>query len=240
MTEYRVFPNASAVAEAAANLLAQLAQGAVRERGRFAVALAGGKTPRATYALLARPPWREQIPWPQVHLFWGDERCVPPDHDASNYRLAREVLLDHVSLLADQVHRVPGELEPEAAAQAYTDELMVFFGVDWPQFDLVLLGMGADGHTASLFPNSAALQVRDRPVVAVSADYQGRPAGRVTLTLPAINAARQVLFLVTGAAKADAVKATLIEQAPLPAAMVRPESGGLLWLLDAAAAGQVA
>ena len=156
MNEIRIYPDTDHLARAAAEGFVALAAEAVGrrlpDRGQFSVALAGGSTPRAAYALLAA----EEVDWSRVHVFWGDERCVPPDHPDSNYRLAREALLDHVSLPAGNVHRMRGEMEPEAAAQAYAAELRAFFGTQWPSFDLVLLGMGNDGHIASLFPGSAA------------------------------------------------------------------------------------
>ena len=222
--------------ESASHLVYPDADHLARAAAEGFVALAGGSTPRAAYALLAA----EEVDWSRVHVFWGDERCVPPDHPDSNYRLAREALLDHVSLPAGNVHRMRGEMEPEAAAQAYAAELRAFFGTQWPSFDLVLLGMGNDGHIASLFPGSAALRETARPVVAVTAEYQDRPAHRVTLTLPAINAARQVLFLVTGAAKAETLWAVLEGPAErFPAQLIRPTSGQLTWLVDTAAASRL-
>ncbi len=212
----------------------------VADRGRFSVALSGGSTPGALYRQLAEEPQRDQIPWGQVHVFWGDERCVPPDHSESNFQLAEEALLSRVPIPPGNVHRMCGEMEPEAAAQAYATKLRAFFGAQWPRFDLVLLGMGNDGHTASLFPGSDVLCETARPVVAVTAHYQGRPAQRVTLTLPAINAARQVLFLVTGAAKAEILQAVLEGPAGrFPAQHVCPTVGQLTWLVDTAAASQL-
>ena len=236
MNEIRIYPDTDHLARAAAEGFVALAAEAVAARGQFSVALAGGSTPRAAYALLAA----EEVDWSRVHVFWGDERCVPPDHPDSNYRLAREALLDHVSLPAGNVHRMRGEMEPEAAAQAYAAELRAFFGTQWPSFDLVLLGMGNDGHIASLFPGSAALRETARPVVAVTVEYQDRPAHRVTLTLPAINAARQVLFLVTGAAKAETLWAVLEGPAErFPAQLIRPTSEQLTWLVDTTAASRL-
>jgi 6-phosphogluconolactonase len=216
----------------------------------FSVALAGGSTPRRLYETLAAAPFREQVPWERVHVFWGDERAVPPEHPGSNYRMARETLLAHVPLPPHNVHRVRGELEPGDAARAYADELRAFFGARWPAFDLVLLGMGDDGHTASLFPGSAmlttggseALRETTQPVLGVTAHYQDRPARRVTLTPPAINAARNVFFLVSGAGKAQTLRAVLegpYQPDLLPAQIVRPVDGHVLWLVDAAAAADL-
>jgi 6-phosphogluconolactonase len=189
---------------------------------------------------LAEEPYREQMPWDAHHLFWGDERCVPPDNPGSNYRLAYEALLSRVPIPPDHVHRVLGELEPQAAARAYERTLADFFCGPHARFDLILLGLGSDGHTASLFPGSAALENRDRLALAVEAFYQDRPAHRVTLGLAALNAARQILFLVTGRDKAGIVQSTLEgSEGLLPAQRVRPLAGQLTWLLDAEAASQL-
>jgi 6-phosphogluconolactonase len=237
-SEIVVLPDAEALAQEAARRFAALAGEAVASRGRFSVALSGGSTPGVLYRLLAEEPQRSSIAWKQVHLFWGDERCVPPDHPESNYRLAHETLIAHVSIPPQNVHRLRGELEPAAAARSYERELQDFFCGPKPRFDLVLLGIGSDGHTASLFPRSEALAETGRLAVAVTAHYGDRPAERVTLTLPAINSARQVWFLVSGVAKAEIVQRVLEDADPhLPARLVRPAAGQLTWLLDAAAAG---
>ncbi|MFZ5918870.1 MAG: 6-phosphogluconolactonase [Chloroflexota bacterium] len=238
--EVLVYPDVDALARAAAVRVAAVASGAVRARGRFCVALAGGSTPRALYTLLASETFAPRLDWARVHVFWGDERCVPPDDAGSNYRLAWETLLEHVPLPVGNIHRVRGEWPCHKAAAAYSAEMQAFFDALFPCFDLVLLGLGEDGHTASLFPGSVALDETVRSVVAVTANYAGRPAQRVTLTLPAINAARQVLFLVAGMAKAAIVQAVLEKaNGPLPAQRVRPVSGELAWLLDAAAANRL-
>ncbi|NLE77054.1 MAG: 6-phosphogluconolactonase [Chloroflexi bacterium] len=232
-TDLVVLADAGALAAEATRRVVAAAQQAVAARGRFSLVLAGGSTPKALYRLLATAC----LPWPQTSLFWGDERCVPPGHGESNYRLAHETLLAHVPVPPGQVHRMRGEWEPRQAAQAYDRLLRELFRGPRPDFDLALLGMGADGHTASLFPGSAALVEDTRLALAVAADYGGRPAQRVTLTLPALNAARQVLFLVSGADKADAVRAVWVdEDSRLPARRVRPVAGRLTWLLDQAAA----
>ena len=185
-------------------------------------------------------PPASAVPWQHVHLFWGDERCVPPEDPGSNYRLAKETLMDHVSIPVDNVHRVRGELEPALAARVYESELHEFFCGPRTRFDLVLLGLGTDGHTASLFPGSMALEEREHAAVSVEAFYQGRPAQRVTLALPAINTARQVWFLVTGATKAEIVRDVLAgPDTGLPAQLVRPLAGQLTWLLDVAAANRL-
>lgn len=237
--ELIIFPDPGAVSQAAADHFLSLAHG----HDRFSVALSGGSTPRRLFKTLAATPFREHIPWERIHIFWGDERCVPPEHPGSNYRLACEALLNHVPIPKRNIHRICGELEPEAAAQAYAAELRDFFDTAWPTFDLIWLGLGQDGHTASLFPGSDAVVEAKRPVVAVTAHYQDRPARRVTLTPPAINAARHVVFLVTGESKAETLQAVLegpYQPRTCPAQIVQPTEGQLRWLVDAAAGTNVA
>ncbi len=240
-TEVVVVPGAEELAQEAAGRFVALGREAVSARGRFSVALAGGSTPGSTYRLLAQPPYRDQVSWQDVHLFWGDERCVPPDDPESNYRLARESLIEMVPIPAENVHRVRGELKPEAAARAYDVELQRYFCGPRPRLDLVVLGLGSDGHTASLFPGSPLLEETNEVVAAVQAQYEGRPAWRVTLTLAAINAARQVLFLASGADKA-AIVASVLGSAggSLPAQRVCPVAGRVVWLIDGAAAAELA
>ena len=236
-SEIIIVPEAQALARQAAQRFADLAGKAIELRGQFTAALSGGSTPGPLYRLLAAEPYRSQISWGQVHLFWADERCVPPDDPSSNYRLVYESLIAHTPIPLKNVHRVRGELEPRFAAQAYDRELQDFFCGPQPHFDLVLLGLGSDGHTASLFPSSDVLEETERLAVAVNALYDDRPARRVTLTLPALNAARHVLFLVSGGGKAKIVRAVLDDAtAHLPAQRVRPIAGQLAWLLDAPAA----
>jgi len=238
--ELVIVPDSEALAREAAQRLADLAREAAESRGRFSVALSGGSTPGALYRLLTEEPYRSQIPWEKVHLFWADERCVSPDDPGSNYRLAYEALIAHTPIPAENVHRVRGELAPKAAARAYDRELRHFFCGLRPRFDLVLLGLGSDGHTASLFPTSEAPEETERLAVATTALYGDRPAMRVTLTLPALNAGRQVLFLVSGLEKAEIVQAVLADvEERLPARRIRPVAGHLAWLLDAAAASRV-
>jgi 6-phosphogluconolactonase len=214
---------------------------AARSRGRFSVALSGGSTPAGVYRLLAEEPFADRIPWSDVHIFWGDERCVPPNDPGSNYRLAQEALLSRVPIPADNIHRIRGEVDPSTAARVYDAALQDFFCGPRSRFDLVLLGLGTDGHTASLFPGSSALEETEQLAEAVVGAYEGRPAQRVTLTLPAINSAREALFLVSGAAKAGIVRAVLEGSEPdLPARRVRLTAGRLTWLLDADAAAHLA
>jgi 6-phosphogluconolactonase len=247
MPEVTIYPDKTSLARAAADHFSDAAARAIDQGGRFSAALAGGSTPRAAYALLAE----EDLDWGRIHLFWGDERCVLPDHRDSNYRMLSETLLEHVSIPAGNVHRILGELGPENAADDYERELRSFFGHDPdPQaeiealrsFDLVLLGMGTDGHTASLFPRSPALDVQERWATAVAHDQPPAPlVDRVSLTLAAINAADQVTFLVTGVNKAErlqqALSAPVSPEAALPAQLVAPTSGRLLWMVDEEAAG---
>lgn len=232
-----VVPNTEALARTAAEIFTVQAHASIQQRGRFTVALSGGNTPRQLYVHLANPEISSQIDWENVHLFWGDERCVPPDHPDSNFRMARESL--HVPIPEQNIHRILGELPPEEAAMRYEQELRVFFG-DIPRFDLVLLGLGEDGHTASLFPASPALYEQARWAVAVSHKVPPPPlVPRVTLTLPVINHAREVIFLVAGREKAGRVAQVIGEMpAPeeLPASAVQPLNGNLTWLLDQSAA----
>ncbi len=230
----RVYGGPEELAWASAGKFAAKAGEAIEERGRFAVVLAGGSTPKAMYEVLASD-YVGRIDWSRVHVFFGDERTVPPDHDDSNYRMANETLLDHVSV--GSVHRMRGELPPDEAAEAYEEELRTFFGAeDAPRFDLILLGVGGDGHTASLFPETSALEVHDRWVVANP--VLKLDTTRITLTVPIINAARAVLFLVAGGDKAEALEKILEEDADpraYPAALIQPPDGPE-WLLDQSAA----
>ena len=234
MNTYRVYPNETDLARAAAEQFIALADKAIATRGQFNVALAGGSTPRATYTLLAEDEFAKSVEWPCIHVFWGDERCVPPDHLDSNYGMVRETLMDKVPLPHENIHRIRGELPPQQAAMSYHQELIQFLGING-RFDLILLGMGADGHTASLFPGTKALEERTRWVMENYIESLG--SWRVTLTLTVVNAARQVIFLVSGAAKAETL-ARIRSGERLPAALVHPSSGQLTWLIDAKAAGQ--
>jgi 6-phosphogluconolactonase len=232
MSEFRVYPDGDSLARAAAEHFVTLAAEAIAARGRFVVTLSGGSTPRAAYSLLASDEFAARVDWPRVHVFWGDERCVPPDHHDSNYRMAREAWLDKVPILADNIYRIQGELDPHQAATDYQAELETVLGAAG-RFDLILLGMGTDGHIASLFPAATALEERERPAVAVYVEQL--QTWRVTLTLPIINAARHVLFLVSGVAKAETL-ARVRAGEPLPASLVQPIQGQLTWLVDQNAA----
>ncbi len=236
--EIIVCPDAEALARIAAERFAAAAAEAMSRTGRFAVALSGGSTPRALYRLLASPEFRARVDWPRVHFFWGDERCVPPDHPDSNFRMTREVLLDRIEGSERNIHRMPGEQEPALAAAAYAEELRRFFGPGLPRFDLVLLGLGEDGHTASLFPGTAALNENERLVAAVYVERLR--SHRLTLTLPVLNAAAHTIFLVDGASKKEIVAEIFRASGAAewyPAARIRPADGDLAWLIGADAAG---
>ena len=239
--DLHIFDDLDALSAAAAGVFAESCAKAVAARGRALVALSGGSTPAPLYALLARPPYREQIDWPHVHVFWGDERLVPPGDPQSNYRQAHDALLARVRISEKNIHRVPTELPAAEAALSYALTLKEFASppLDWPRFDLALLGMGDDGHTASLFPGSPVDNAA--PVAAVTADYQGRPAQRVTMTPPVFNAARRVLFLVSGESKSQTLAHVLYgsyQPDLLPAQRIRPTDGELIWLVDRPAAAQ--
>jgi 6-phosphogluconolactonase len=206
--------------------------------GRFAICLSGGSTPKTLYGLLAGAPFVSRFPWDRTHLFFGDERFVPPDHPDSNYRMAREAMLDHIPLPAAQIHPFPTDTTPEDAAIRYADTLKRFYGADTldparPLFDVTFLGLGEDGHTASLFPGVAALHERTAWTAAV---IGAKPEPRLTLTYPALDSSRTVAFLVAGAGKRAILARALAGDATLPAVGVKP-AGELIWFTDMAAAG---
>ncbi len=245
-----IFKNLQELSIGAAELFVDSATQSIAARGRFLTALSGGSTPNRLYELLASAPYRDQIEWAKAHVFWGDERCVPMDDPGNNYYQARQVLLDHVNIPADNVHRVQSDpstrsgqrLEPASAALEYARTLKNFSAppLEWPRFDLVILGMGDDGHTASLFPGSPVDMTE--PVIAVTAQYQNRPAERVTLTPMVFNSARRVIFLVSGLGKAVTLTQVLSDisnMGLLPAQRIQPTDGELLWLVDEAAASKL-
>jgi 6-phosphogluconolactonase len=232
-----VYPDMEALSRAAADLFAERAAQAVADHGRCAMLLAGGETPRRTYELLAEEPLRDRVPWEGLHLFWGDERSVPPDDPRSNARMVHRALLDRVPVPAGQVHPIPCDRDPRQAADEYEELLRRFFAGVAPRFDLVLLGLGDDGHTASLFPDSPVLEERQR--WASAARRTGEEIGRVTLTPPLINQAELVVFLVAGDDKATVLREVLEDHPDprsRPARMIMPEQGELRWLVDKAAA----
>ena len=229
-----------ALAEAGAREFARAAGDAISDRGVFRVALAGGSTPRAMYERLTRSPYRGSIRWERARFFWGDERCVPPDSERSNYRMAREALLKPLGIPPRQVFRMKGEEEPARAARAYEDVLRREFRGRPARLDLVLLGLGEDGHLASLFPGTRALG-ESRRLVAANAVAKFSE-WRLTLTYRAINAARRIVFLVSGEEKAAPLTKILRKRRgwrDLPASRVSPRRGTMLWLLDQAAASRL-
>lgn len=222
-------PTRQALSQAAAEDIARILARAQGERGIASIALAGGSTPKGVYHLLAEPPLSEQVDWQKVEIFFGDERCVPADAPDSNFRMAHETLLSKVCPPTEHVHVVQGELPPETAAQRYEEEIRETLG-ETPRFDLVLLGMGEDGHTASLFPATPDLDGGGRLVIATESPKP--PKDRITLTLPAINSARHVIFLVSGKSKRDALERVWNGDEALPASHVRPRDGELVWHVD--------
>ncbi|MGQ0793530.1 MAG: 6-phosphogluconolactonase [Deltaproteobacteria bacterium] len=240
-SEIRVYADSDEIIRRAAAEFIALSNEAVRARGRFAVALSGGSTPRSLYALLAGDALRDRAPWQDIHFFWGDERHVPPNHADSNFRMANEAMLAKISIPEENIHRIKAE-NPDAArvADEYEIELIRFFNLSEGQalrFDLVLLGMGPDGHTASLFPGTDAIFENTRLVASPWVEKFG--AYRITLTPRVINAASHVVFLAGGAEKAQVLKSVLEgEYRPevFPSQVVRPTSGRLVWMVDRAAA----
>ena len=233
----RIFDDPEYLSRAAADLFMQSARQAVNERGRFTVALSGGHTPRRTYQLLARRPWRDRTPWPNIHFFWGDERCVAADDDRNNALMARRALLDHVAVPSSHVHPMRCGADPRAGAARYSALLRAHLSAEGPALDLVFLGLGQNGHTASLFPWDPVIGENKRWAAEVYVTEQGEY--RITLTPVLINAARVVAFLVSGGEKAQILEAVLegaMDSRQLPAQTIRPRSGRLIWMLDRAAA----
>jgi len=240
MTNLHICQDAQDLYVQAAVLFTRLANEAIASQGRFTVALSGGSTPKGVYSLLAHGNQRMQpIAWPYVHVFWGDERCVPPEHADSNYRMAYEALLSHIPIPPENIHRINAELTPLEAAYNYERELRETFSLPlggMPCFDLAFLGMGPDGHTASLFPGTSGIREENRLVIA---HYVEKLAGwRITLTAKVFNAAAHVAFLIAGADKAATLKA--VREGPLlpeqfPAQLIQPVPGDLQWFVDEAA-----
>ena len=242
--DIKIFSDPQFLSVAAVKALIKLVQDNVTLHGICTLALAGGLTPLATYALLASQPYRDQIDWPLVHIFWGDERCVPPDHSDSNYFKAYQTLLKHVPLPEGNIHRVRAELEPHQAARLYEEELRAFFpalaedgGVGQTGFDVTILGLGDDGHTASLFPGAAAVREQTRWTEAY---YVGHLAAwRITLTPALLNRSAHVRFLVAGEAKRDTLQRVIYgtyQPDRYPAQVIRLLDGSVVWMVDEAAA----
>ncbi|MHB2025398.1 MAG: 6-phosphogluconolactonase [Elusimicrobiota bacterium] len=223
----------------AAARFASAAEKAIQDSGRFSAALSGGRTPEKFYELLSRPPFAQSIPWDRCHFFWGDERCVPPENEQSNYRMVQEALLSRIKIPPENIHRFQTEFPPQEAARRYEDDLRGHFNLgpkDIPRLDQIWLGLGTDGHTASLFPGGTALAATHQ--IAAADHVAALGSWRLTLTLPVLNAAAEAVFLVSGTEKAKITRRILDGSAPdLPAARVRPEPGAPIWMLDKDAAG---
>lgn len=240
--EIHFFYNPEAFYDFAAQRFTESANQAIQQRGVFACALSGGNTPLELYRQLTAPQYRSQVPWGNVHLFWGDERCVPPDHPESNYFNAYKSLIAPLSIPSSNIHRIKGELSPDLAVQDYSRLLQELAAKEpgcppWLIFDLVILGLGEDGHIASIFPGSEEI---NSPVIGVTANYQGRPAHRVSLTPLIFNDARHIIFLVRGENKHDAFVQSVSGQRDLlrwPAQRIHPPDGVVTWIVDSAAAG---
>jgi 6-phosphogluconolactonase len=240
--DLRIHADANAMIEAVAQRWVEVANNAVNSRGKFHVALSGGSTPATLYRMLALPKFADRVAWDRVHIYFGDERTVPPDHDDSNFHMAKQTLLDHVPLPTAHIHRIKGELEdPHAAANAYTQELtgnLPLSAQGVVQFDLLLLGVGVDGHIASLFPATPVLHERARLVEAVHVEKLD--TWRISVTLPVIDQARHVLIMVSGEAKAAVMRDVFTSQQtpPYPVQLINPQ-GTLEWHLDQAAAAKL-
>jgi len=239
--QIQILPDLEAISHQAASLFVKAAKNAIDRRMRFVAAISGGSTPRRLYTLLGSAECSPQVDWQKVHLFWVDERCVPKDHEESNFKVSFDSVLSKVSMPVENIHRIMGEEDPEKAARDYENEIRESFGTgDWPVFDLIILGMGSDGHTASLFPGSKSLEERERLTVPV---YLEKPKiNRITLTLPVLNHASQILFLVSGRSKATVLSQVLgdgHERDRYPAGLINPIHGDIIWLIDQEAADRL-
>ena len=231
-----VYSNKEKLVIATAEHMVNSIEQAIQQNGLCNVALSGGNTPGGVFSLLASNFYQDRVDWGRLHLFWGDERMVPPEHQDSNFRMVQETLLDHIKIPGENVHRIRGEIAPEEAAAEYAELLDAHFKEDLPCFDLILLGLGEDGHTASLFPETDAVGECEKHAVAVFVPRLS--AWRVTLTLPVLNAAREILFLVSGKSKSEMIQRIMSIKQPakeLPATMVNPQNGELHWMLDSEA-----
>jgi len=230
------YPNKEKLVAATTERIADCMEQSIQKNGLCNMALSGGKTPGGIFSLLASNPYRDRLDWSRLHIFWGDERMVPPEHQDSNFRLVRETLLDHIKMPDENVHRMRGEIAPEEAAAEYAELLHDHFKDSPPCFDLMLLGLGEDGHTASLFPETDAVEECEKHAVAVFVPKLD--AWRVTLTLPVLNAARKILFLVSGKSKSKMVQRIMSNKQPakeIPATMVNPQNGEIHWMMDSEA-----
>ncbi len=232
MVEIQKYHDKNKMIQEAAELFINLAAESIEERGVFSAALSGGSTPQPLYHLLGESKLEKQLDWNHIHLFFGDERYVHSEHPDSNFRMVKENLLDQIVIPQENVHRVPTEMDPRMAAFSYEEQLRTFFAGEWPHFDLILLGMGADGHTASLFPHSAGLNEEHRWFIANYAP--GMEKWRLTLTKNAINNARQILVMVSGADKAHVLAEVLEGKSPdvKPIQLISPIDGSMTWMVD--------
>ena len=230
--QIEIYPNLEAVSRKAADMFLQMSGKCIAVKGRFAVALSGGNTPKIFYELLGSEPYSRSVDWRHIHLFWADERCVPPEHADSNYRLAFDTFLSKVPLPEENIHRIKGEGEPDRETREYERDIRRFFGASvLPVFDLILLGIGEDGHTASLFPGSKILKEEDHLVDFVDDKTKNHP--RITLTLPVLNHAENIIVLVCGESKALIVQKVIeTKDNSLPASLLMKGKGKLLFLLD--------
>ena len=239
--DVQIFPDLEAISHEAASLFVSASRDSIATRKKFAVAISGGSTPKRLYTLLSSSPYRDRVDWGKVHFFWADERCVPKEDEASNFKTVFDRLLSKVPIPNENIHRIKGEEEPEKAASDYEADIREFFGASGlPVFDLVLLGMGEDGHTASLFPGSKSLEETARLAVVVHLEKPNW--NRITLTLPVLNNAAQILFLVAGSPKATVLSEILSDaekKREFPAGRIRPVQGKVIWLIDREAAGRV-
>lgn len=243
-TQTLIFPDLETLSRAAAVVFAQATREAVVARGKFVVAISGGETPQGLFRILGGSPYRDYLPWREIHVFWVDERCVEPQHPQSNYGQAWKNWLSHVQIPAGNIHRIPGELEPTQAVEKYEQELGRFGQTEeeWPAFDLVLLGLGRDGHIASLFPGCDQINT-EQPVIQIEEGIQGIPIRRISMTPRVINRARQVVFLVSGESKQAALIAARDPSSDpkrWPARTIHPQNGMLVWMVDEAVAGDLA
>jgi 6-phosphogluconolactonase len=241
VSKVECFADATTLQREAANTIARLLHEAVAQHGNASLVLSGGSTPKAVYELLGAEPLRSHVAWGKVHVFWGDERCVPPTHPDSNFRMANKALLEKIDIPASNIHRIQAEQHPGAAAASYEEEMRTFFRLNASaasQFDVTLLGMGEDGHTASLFPNTTILSETKRLVADVFVPKFN--AHRISMTFPALNTSRTILFLITGESKAEILRAVLEgEPNRFPAQRIQPTNGRLVWYVDNAAAANL-
>jgi 6-phosphogluconolactonase len=236
-----VFRDLDALSESAADAFTESARQAIDQKGNFTVVLTGGDTVKRLHARFAFPEFKSKIAWENIRFFWGDERLVPPEHPESNYGQAQQLFLNRVGVRPENIFRIRGELAPEDAVRDYTEKLKenAAAGNEWPHFDLVFLGMGSDGHIASIFPGEISQDEQDSPVVATFAEYEGRPSQRVSLTPMVFNSAKEIIFLVSGDSKAAVLEKVIQgegNEEQYPALRIHPKDGQVQWFVDEAAA----